>query len=60
MEIKIRRKKEVVFDKRFEVGDNSELCHHTGFEVVFKGDEDTAQNTWNEYVDSKGGYHYGR
>lgn len=57
----IRREVEYSFDKSFEVeGGNSELCHHTGYEVVFDNEEDVAENRWLEYVDSRGNYHYGR
>lgn len=57
----IRREVEYSLDKRFEVeGGNSELCHHTGYEVVFDNEEDVAENRWLEYVDSNGNYHYGR
>ena len=57
----IRREVETQFDKRFEVeGGNSELCHHTGYEVVFNDEADTTENRWLEYVDSSGNYHYGR
>ena len=61
MEVRIRRKREIGFDKRFDLVDgNSELCHHTGYEVVFDDEEDVAENIWMEYLDSSGNYHYGR
>ena len=31
-----------------------EMCHATGDEVAWSGE------WWNEYVDSDGGFHYGR
>ena len=52
-----RYKKETMpYDMAFETESGRELCHATGYEVTFEGD-----NTyWNEYVDSNGEYHYGR
>lgn len=34
--------------------DNFEMCHATGYEEIHGGE------WWNEYVDSSGGFHYGR
>lgn len=56
----IRREVEIGFDKAFDVDGNSQLCHHTGFEVVFDNEEDVAENRWLEFIDSRGNYHYGR
>ena len=44
-------------DKMFYIGNGRrELCHATGKEVQFEGDD----TWWNEYVDSDGDYWYGR
>lgn len=49
---------EIAFDKRFTNEDGqSELCHHTGREVW---NSDDIADHWFEYIDSKGGLHYGR
>lgn len=61
MDIKQRRELDrIPFAKSFQVENNEELCNATGFEVLFEGDEDDAQNWWLEFVDSNGEYHYGR
>ena len=45
------------FDKMFEVTEGRrELCHATGIEVKFEGDD----TWWNEYQDSDGDYWYGK
>ena len=45
---------EMPFDKVFLTDDGPESCHATG-EAVFYYEQ-----WWNEYVDSHGGFHYGR
>ena len=42
------------YDKSF----NNTLCHATGVEVHFDGDE--PWDWWNEYIDDDGNFHYGR
>lgn len=49
-----RRLEEMPFDKRFDVDENSELCHATGYDV-FDGED-----WWNEFVDSNRDFQYGR
>ena len=61
MDIKQRKELDrMPFAKTFPVNGNEELCNPTGFEVLFEGYEDDAQNWWNEYQDRNGEYHYGR
>lgn len=49
-----RRLEKMPFDKRFDVNDNSELCHATGYEVF------DSEDWWDEFVDSNGDFQYGR
>lgn len=61
MEIKIRRDIEggMPFDRSFD--DGFTLCHATGDEVLFEGDEDSPESWWIEYEDPfTGEMHYGR
>lgn len=44
---------DILFDHSFSVDGNEELCHATGYEVLFCG------TWWNEYADSNGDIHYG-
>lgn len=44
------------YDHVFPVDGNDELCHATGYEVKFYGED----IWWNEYEDSNGELHYGR
>ena len=61
MKIEKRRELErMPFAKTFQVNGNDELCNPTGFEVIFEGYDDDAQNWWNEYQDRNGEFHYGR
>lgn len=42
------------FDKAFNTSRGRELCHATGYEVLFNGE------WWNEYEDRDGETHLGR
>lgn len=57
--MKIERRyelEEMPYDMAFNTENGEELCHATGYEVVFEG-----ENTyWNEFIDSNGELHYGR
>lgn len=57
-----RELEEMPFDMRFTTEDgNDQLCHATGIEVCFDGDDPSdIANWWNEYIDTEGNYHYGR
>jgi len=50
MEIKLLKK--MPPDKVFNINSNDELCHATGYKLIKDGE------TWNEYVDSLGEFHY--
>lgn len=48
-------------DHCFYTANGQELCHCTGREVCFDGDDPTKPgNWWVEYEDSNGDLHYGR
>ena len=47
---------EMPFDKVFDFEDNEVLCHATGYEVRFEGDD----TYWNEYLLPDGTPVYGR
>ena len=52
---------EMPFDHVFDVDGNEELCHATGRECCFDGDNPSEpKEGWNEYIDRNGEYHYGR
>lgn len=59
---KERELEKMPFDKVFIDGRGREnLCHATGREVLFEGDEDHQMNWWNEYVHPfENEYYYGR
>lgn len=42
------------FDKVFETGNGTEMCHATGY-AIYDGSA-----YWNEYEDSEGNLYYGR
>lgn len=55
-EIDRRTMEEMPFDKAFDFEGNSVLCHATGDEVMFEGDD----TYWNEYLLPDGTTVYGR
>lgn len=56
-----RKLETMPYDHTFNVDGNEELCHATGREVCFAGDDPGIPgNWWNEYKDRNGCLHYGR
>lgn len=56
-EIKMKTRK--LYDKIYDKTFDGENCHATGY-LVCLGDENNPGDWWVEYIDAKGGLHYGR